>query len=199
MVKKPLIILTKEQKEARKQDMVALYKSGMTLQDIGNKYGMTRERVRQIIVKEGVTSKDGGKTVQKIAKQKNENLLRAHQKQERTMKREAHHKKWVEKNLENAIHEIEQAGLPHYREHIVCNSYIRIRLVRWHQHQEKYMNYIDWATVWRASGYFSMASGPEKGWCMTRIDHNAPWSVENAKIVRSGSWLTGRPRKRRHP
>jgi len=38
----------------RNRRMVALYEHGLTLQDIGDLYGMTRERVRQITTREGV-------------------------------------------------------------------------------------------------------------------------------------------------
>lgn len=40
--------------------MCELFRSGMTLQQIGTAYGLTRERVRQIIAHEGVTGADGG-------------------------------------------------------------------------------------------------------------------------------------------
>lgn len=36
------------------------YKSGQTLQEIGDKYGISRERIRVIIKKYGLTKKDGG-------------------------------------------------------------------------------------------------------------------------------------------
>lgn len=45
----------------RSNAMAALYLSGYTLQQIGDQYGITRERVRQVIKKRtGITRKDGG-------------------------------------------------------------------------------------------------------------------------------------------
>src|SRR5690606_26760398 len=45
---------------ARDADMVQRYCSGESLQKIGDRYGITRERVRQIVKSFGVTSLDGG-------------------------------------------------------------------------------------------------------------------------------------------
>jgi len=44
--------------------MIAMYRSGKTLAEVGSLYGVTRERVRQIISKHAnMTAKDGGKSV----------------------------------------------------------------------------------------------------------------------------------------
>jgi transposase len=44
----------------RNEQMAEYYKRGWTLERIGQKYGITRERVRQIVKKQGLTWKDGG-------------------------------------------------------------------------------------------------------------------------------------------
>ena len=46
--------------EERNKDIEKRFVSGETLQSIGNVYGITRERVRQILVKRGIQSEDGG-------------------------------------------------------------------------------------------------------------------------------------------
>jgi hypothetical protein len=46
----------------REKQMAALYKSGKTLQEIGDQFGLTRERVRQLITKwYGIRRADGGR------------------------------------------------------------------------------------------------------------------------------------------
>ena len=45
---------------AKELEMVSLFKQGKTLQDIGDVYSMTRERVRQLIARHGVKKSDGG-------------------------------------------------------------------------------------------------------------------------------------------
>lgn len=52
----------------RIQAMAAMYRGGKTLQQIGDLFGITRERVRQIIKKSGLTKHDGGIHVTAAAK-----------------------------------------------------------------------------------------------------------------------------------
>lgn len=44
-------------------ELAEMYKSGMTLAEIGARFGITRERVRQIVSALGVTASDGGQSV----------------------------------------------------------------------------------------------------------------------------------------
>lgn len=44
----------------RAEKIASMYRQGVTLQKIGDTFGMTRERVRQILKKQGITGKDGG-------------------------------------------------------------------------------------------------------------------------------------------
>jgi DNA-directed RNA polymerase sigma subunit (sigma70/sigma32) len=39
----------------RAATMIAMYRSGQTLQQIGSTFGVTRERARQILAKHGIT------------------------------------------------------------------------------------------------------------------------------------------------
>lgn len=53
----------------RAAKMAALYRSGMTLQQIGDKYGLSRERVRQLMTKhEGMRQDGGGQHCKAVAK-----------------------------------------------------------------------------------------------------------------------------------
>jgi hypothetical protein len=63
--------------QIRIQRMCLLYREGHTLQQIGTVFGVSRERVRQIIVREGVTWKDGGLHRKAIAKKEKASALAA--------------------------------------------------------------------------------------------------------------------------
>ena len=54
----------------RDQDMCQLYRSGKTVQEIGDLYGVTRERVRQIIKPYGLDGYSGGASVTAEANRK---------------------------------------------------------------------------------------------------------------------------------
>lgn len=47
-------------KDERKEAIKAMFHDGKTMQEIGDEYGITRERVRQILKKLGIVYKDGG-------------------------------------------------------------------------------------------------------------------------------------------
>src|SRR5690606_11286921 len=65
----------------RNKKMANMYSQGCTLESIGKQFGLTRERVRQILSKKGVTANDGGAKVraelraaQKVARREAESL-----------------------------------------------------------------------------------------------------------------------------
>lgn len=48
---------------SRTAQIIAMYRSGSTLNEVGQEFGIARERARQILRREGVSSKEGGKAV----------------------------------------------------------------------------------------------------------------------------------------
>ncbi|HEX5422485.1 MAG TPA: sigma factor-like helix-turn-helix DNA-binding protein [Candidatus Acidoferrales bacterium] len=49
-----------DQQQDRSAQMESLYRAGLTLEEIGARFGVTRERVRQILKQQGLTYRDGG-------------------------------------------------------------------------------------------------------------------------------------------
>lgn len=70
----PIKELTEGQKAKRlkrnpqEAEMIEQYRRGLTLQAIGEKYGVSRERVRQVMRYHGVPSRDGGNSVRAAAR-----------------------------------------------------------------------------------------------------------------------------------
>jgi hypothetical protein len=52
----------------REENIRRLFASGKTLQEIGDFYGLTRERIRQILARSGITRTDGGAFVKAMAR-----------------------------------------------------------------------------------------------------------------------------------
>lgn len=52
-----------EKAQKRAEDMARSYRAGQTLEQIGQEYGVTRERVRQILKQHGMAAEDGGSHV----------------------------------------------------------------------------------------------------------------------------------------
>ncbi|WP_401733500.1 sigma factor-like helix-turn-helix DNA-binding protein [Stenotrophomonas muris] len=66
----------------RIEAMTAMYKGGKTLQQIGDLFGITRERVRQLMRKSGLTRHDGGIHVTAAAKRAEASVRRAASREE---------------------------------------------------------------------------------------------------------------------
>lgn len=56
----PPPVVKQDKLDKRSEIFEEMYRNGETLQEIGDKFGLTRERVRQIIRQRGITAKDGG-------------------------------------------------------------------------------------------------------------------------------------------
>jgi transposase len=53
--------------DTRADEMAVLYRDGHTLEEIGQRYGLTRERVRQLLTKyHGISRRDGGNKVRSV-------------------------------------------------------------------------------------------------------------------------------------
>lgn len=72
-------------KAARFERMAELYKSGETLEEIGKRFSLTRERVRQILRKGGVVRSDGGQAIKQEIKKHLKYSLRVERATERLL------------------------------------------------------------------------------------------------------------------
>ncbi|MDP9651914.1 sigma factor-like helix-turn-helix DNA-binding protein [Paraburkholderia caledonica] len=72
--------------ESRARQMIDAYTAGLSLEKIGEIHGVTRERVRQIISKRGVTRFDGGPSIRAEAKKATRAFRIAANRDERSMR-----------------------------------------------------------------------------------------------------------------
>lgn len=171
--------------------MGALYRNGYTLQQIGDQYGITRERVRQLITKyEGLRGKDGGYSA-KAAKSK----------AERRQKAEARcYRKWgctVEqyKRLLKMGREMTKAGESFQRTPTGAfarqreNS--RKRGIGWE------LTLGQWWHIWEQSGKWEQR-GRGQGYVMARVGDDGPYAVGNVYITTAIDNSSNAHRKRKH-
>lgn len=148
----------------RSERMAALYKSGRTLEQIGAEYGVTRERVRQIITKHhGLTAKHGGAT--KIAKEKRKRFYA--DRDSRSMK------KW---GCPFSQYVLLRDAVKPVRAYHCQRQNAAARGIGWE------LNLWQWWTIWQESGHWN-ERGRGRGYNMCRKLDQGPYSVENVYIA----------------
>ena len=148
----------------RERQMAALYKSGKTLQEIGDQFGLSRERVRQLITKwYGIRATDGGQ--HKLAENKRAKF---------EAKRNARSlKKWG-CNFEQYI-ELREMQRPTRAYASQRRNAIR-RGIGWD------FNLWQWWSIWQQSGKWSQR-GRGQGYVMCRKGDSGPYSIDNVFIA----------------
>ena len=178
--------ITPRHKE-RAQRMADLYRSGKTLQQIGDEYGVTRERVRQLIkFFFGLTRKDSGRAHLSLER----DLARARVNIEKRAAKEARrYEKYLGcsparyKDLTG-----EKWNWTRFREGnstVPGNAYYqqkrnaKVRGIEWG------MTFPEWWGVWQESGKWRLR-GRGKGYCMARQGDSGPYTVGNVYICTVG-------------
>lgn len=150
------------QDTARSEKMALMYRQGVTLEKIGQTFGVTRERARQLLKKQGITGEQGGAV--KAAKSKNEAKL-------------------AQKNAKC----LARYGLTYaqYRELIgtgLLKSYRNqensagLRGIDWS------ISLAQWLEVWRASGKLDQRGRGKGKYVMSRIRDTGGYEIGNVHI-----------------
>jgi len=161
--------------DSRVAPMVALYSSGYTLQQIGEQYGITRERVRQIMTKHrGITWRDGG--MHKLAEDKARRREAA--RDAKSLKKNGC--TWDEYCALRDYGRLRRAaGLPPckdplrafaFQKHAAANRGVGWELTLW-----------QWWSIWKNSGHWEHR-GRGQGYVMCRFGDLGPYAVDNVFI-----------------
>ena len=144
--------------------MAALFRSGRTLQEIGDQFGVTRERVRQVLKKfYGITAVDGGQT--KKAADKREKF--------EARRNNASLKKW-------GCNWDQYVALRAMKKPTRCYAAHR-------QNSKKRgigfdLTLWQWWSIWQQSGKWALR-GRGQGYMMCRVGHEGPYAVGNVFIA----------------
>jgi hypothetical protein len=148
----------------REAQMGALYRSGKTLQEIGDSYGITRERVRQLITKfYGLTAPDGGQH-----KQTEEKRVKFE------ARRNAASLKRVGCNWDQYLI-LREAKKP-TRAYASQRQNAARRGIAWE------LNLWQWWSIWQQSGKWS-ERGRGNGYMMCRNHDVGPYAVGNVYVA----------------
>lgn len=164
----------KKQAEPRRLSMAFMYKQGKTLQEIGDAYGITRERVRQLIKALGLSGKDGGIRVssgKKVSSKKAATLKR----------KNIHTQKYYgcDYGLAVKLNDGKQLSTPNSlaRNYIEQRrNAISIRDVGWD------ISFPEWADVWVESGLLDKRGRGKGKFVMGRIKDQGPYHRLNVYI-----------------
>ena len=180
----------------REKAMAAMYGVGKTLNEIGELYGVSRERVRQILSKRfNYTAKDGGKTAQA-------QVNRLAKKQIRDAKSfEAYgcsYRDYRKLSLigKNMVGE----GQSYYRTPVGAFNCQRSTAI--HRGLEWKMKLWEWWQVWQSSGKWESRGRDKGGYVMCRFKDTGAYEVGNVYIAtkrHNSSFQPNNPYRLNHP
>jgi hypothetical protein len=151
--------------------VVAMYKQGKTLQEIGNHFMVTRERIRQLLTRAGVNKDEGGVAVRSATK-KSTSLIR----------REQHYMNKYGCSFEQ-YKEILRIGRESgaSRERQPMGAYCRQAQSAKNRGIEFKLKFWDWWQVWQQSGKWEHRG--VSGYVMARLMDTGPYEIGNIYIT----------------
>lgn len=146
----------------REMQMASMFKQGLTLAVIGEHFGITRERVRQLIAKQGLTRFDGGVSglhLQKIERVAAERAARY--------------------QLRYGFQEEEMGS---YRQRGVVKAYQEQKRNSNARGIEFRLSFKQWVTIWETSGKYDLRGRGIGKYVMSRIKDEGCYELGNVHI-----------------
>lgn len=146
-------------------DIVSQFRSGKTLQQIGTQYGVTRERIRQLLAYGGITGKHGGKAaITKLA------ALR------RRAEQDARYLEMHGCTFAQYRYVMKATGRKAQDAYKIQRVNARSRGIAWE------FNFWSWWQVWQQSGKWDERGRTSGRYVMARIGDEGPYSPTNVTI-----------------
>ena len=158
----------------RNESIVQLYQEGLTLAIVGQKFGITRERVRQILKCQEVSKAEGGRAV---ALQHRE--VRKAQDKEALYLARFGHTAAEHRRLLQMDHESRKAGVP--QEHLIMYRFRQARN-NLQKHYSWSLTLAQWWAIWEASGKWLLHGRGTGYYGMVRLDRSKGFEPGNVEI-----------------
>jgi len=174
--------MSKDYFDRRLKAAIEMYRKGNTLQEIGSVLNVTRERIRQILKKAGLSSADGGVAVRGLLRLEDERKKRA----AKIEKRERWARKLFGCSFENYL------TLGNWKDtkspawvYFSARRNAQRRNIPWE------FTLPSWWDLWQRSGYWYLRGSPRhkinKGrFVMARYGDTGPYSPDNVRIIEWG-------------
>jgi len=157
-------------------DMIYEYKHGSTLQEIGDKHGLTRERVRQLIKKNGEQDILGGASLKAIFKMIPKAVAKKQRMEQRKFDVYGCSVDMFQKI--NFPFKVSDRNSP-------ARKYLTHKKSSNRRGIEFNLTLVQWWEIWQESGHWE-ERGRGKGYCMTRIGDTGPYEIGNVEIKTIG-------------
>ena len=171
--------------ETTRELIVRLFTHGRTLQEIGDVFDVTRERIRQLLRAWNVAPDAGGSRMRSFVNRTDT--------RRRQLERKARKDSRTERVFDCSIEEVERIAGPDYARRPWVSMHKRIpgpglmymeqkrnaerRLVEWK------FSLPEWWAVWEKSGKFEQRGRGRGNYVMARLGDRGPYSTENVYIA----------------
>lgn len=154
----------------RDEKIIEMYQSGVTLQEVGDQFGFTKEWVRQILLKHGIDKMTGG------------NFL---------LSRVRKNLKAINLNKKRDERAMEYYGCSHKEKQMLLKRYgtdtkalyIRQRESSRNRKISWQITFPEWVEAWMSSGHWKKRGRGHGKYVMARHLDAGPYEVENIKII----------------
>ena len=158
----------------RAQKMAEMYHSGKTLQETGSEFGVTRERVRQVLRVLGVAPISGGSKSKSAIREKEKIEYRKQQRE--TFAQNCYRCSYDELRAIQGTLPLMKAGSP-AAVYMAKMGDAENRAIPWE------FTFPQWWSVWAASGKWNMRGRGKNGYCLARNNDTGPYSITNVRII----------------